>query len=188
MVLDLSRNKLSGKIPSQLGKQFVFLDLSANPGLCSDKPSLGFNSCRSSKNLAKHVAMIASIAVILLILLVLMTRYVVYYRRKKYGLDTKWNFTAFQNLNFTESTVLPHLTENNVIGHGGSGMVYRVPVNRSGDFVAVKKISSKKDLDQRLEKEFLAEVEILSMIRHSNIVKFMVAKVARRSLVGRPGS
>ncbi|MFS7944980.1 putative protein kinase RLK-Pelle-LRR-XI-1 family [Helianthus anomalus] len=174
MVLDLSRNKLSGKIPSQLGKQFVFLDLSANPGLCSDKPSLGFNSCRSSNNLAKYVAMIASIAVMLLILSVLMTRYViVYYGRKKHGLDKKWNFTAFQNLNFTESTVLPHLTENNVIGHGGSGMVYRVPVNRSGDFVAVKKISSKKDLDQRLEKEFLAEVEILSMIRHSNIVKLM---------------
>ncbi|KAJ0780620.1 putative transferase, protein kinase RLK-Pelle-LRR-XI-1 family [Helianthus annuus] len=174
MVLDLSRNKLSGEIPSQLGKQFVFLDLSANPGLCSDKPSLGFNSCRSSKNLAKYVAMIASIAVILLILSVLMTRYViVYYRRKKHGLDTKWNFTAFQNLNFTESTVLPHLTENNVIGYGGSGMVYRVPVNRSGDFVAVKKISSKKDLDQRLEKEFLAEVKILSMVRHSNIVKLM---------------
>ncbi|KAJ0915818.1 putative protein kinase RLK-Pelle-LRR-XI-1 family [Helianthus annuus] len=177
-VLDLSRNKLSGKIPSKLvvgQSDFRDVSLSGNPGLCSDKPSSGFNSCRSGKNpSAKFVAMIASIAVILLVLSVLMTRYaIVYYRRKKYGLDIKWNFTAFQKLNFTESTVLPRLTENNVIGHGGSGMVYRVPVNRSGDFVAVKKISSKKYLDQRLEKEFLAEVEILSMIRHSNIVKLM---------------
>ncbi|KAJ0780618.1 putative protein kinase RLK-Pelle-LRR-XI-1 family [Helianthus annuus] len=176
-VLDLSRNKLSGIIPSQLDGPFVFryLSLSGNPGLCSDKPSSRFHSCRSGENpSAKFVAMIASIAVILLVLSVLMTRYaIVYYRRKKYGLHTKWNFTAFQKLNFTESTVLPRLTENNVIGHGGSGMVYRVPVNRSGDFVAVKKISSKKDLDQRLEKEFLAEIEILSMIRHSNVVKLM---------------
>ncbi|KAM0026221.1 putative transferase, protein kinase RLK-Pelle-LRR-XI-1 family [Helianthus debilis subsp. tardiflorus] len=176
-VLDLSRNKLSGIIPSQLDGPFVFryLSLSGNPGLCSDKPSSRFHSCRSGKNpSAKFVAMIASIAVILLVLSVLMTRYAfVYYRRKKYGLHTKWNFTAFQKLNFTESKVLPRLTENNVIGHGGSGMVYRVPVNRSGDFVAVKKISSKKDLDQRLEKEFLAEIEILSRIRHSNVVKLM---------------
>ncbi|KAJ0560868.1 putative protein kinase RLK-Pelle-LRR-XI-1 family [Helianthus annuus] len=201
-VMDLSRNKLSGQIPSQLGRQLVFLNLSDNnlngiipsqlnngafdksflnnPGLCSDNPSLGIRSCSSrsktgsSKNSVKFVAMIASIAVILLIMSVLITRYViVYYQRKKYGLDTKWNFTAFQKLNFTESTILPRLTENNVIGRGGSGTVYRVPVNRSGDFVAVKKISSKKDLDQRLEKEFLAEVEILSMIRHSNIVKLM---------------
>ncbi|KAM0026227.1 putative protein kinase RLK-Pelle-LRR-XI-1 family [Helianthus debilis subsp. tardiflorus] len=201
-VMDLSGNKLSGQIPSQLGRQLVFLDLSDNnlngiipsqlnngafdksflnnPGLCSDNLSLGIRSCSSrsktgsSKNSVKFVAMIASIAVILLIMSVLMTRYViVYYWRKKYGLHTKWNFTAFQKLNFTESTILPRLTENNVIGHGGSGMVYRVPVNRSGDFVAVKKISSKKGLDQRLEKEFLAEVEILSTIRHSNIVKLM---------------
>ncbi|KAJ0915814.1 putative protein kinase RLK-Pelle-LRR-XI-1 family [Helianthus annuus] len=180
--LNLSRNQLTGRIPAGLGFLYALevLDLSrnklsGNPGLCSDEPSSGFNSCRSGKNpSAKFVAMIASIAVILLVLSVLMTRYaIVYYQRKKYGLHTKWNFTAFQKLNFTESKVLPHLTENKVIGHGGYGMVYRVPVNRSGDFVAVKKISGKKDLDQRLEKEFLAEIEILSMIRHSNVVKLM---------------
>ncbi|KAI7754623.1 hypothetical protein M8C21_006675, partial [Ambrosia artemisiifolia] len=87
--------------------------------------------------------------------------------------DLKWKFTSFQRLDFTESTILPRLTENNVIGHGGSGKVYRIPINGSGKFVAVKKISSKKDLDQRLEKEFLTEVEILSAIRHSNIVKLL---------------
>ncbi|KAK1434731.1 hypothetical protein QVD17_00481 [Tagetes erecta] len=201
--LDLSRNKISGQIPSQLGRRLAFLDLSANnlngvipsqlnngafdksfldnPGLCSDNPSLELDSCSSrsktrssSKMSAKVVVIIASIAMVLLILVVLLTRYViVLYRRRKYGLNSKWKFTPFQKLNFTESTILPRLTEKNLIGHGGSGKVYRVVVNRSGDFVAVKKISGKKDLDQRLEKEFLAEVEILSMIRHSNIVKLM---------------
>ncbi|KAI3694774.1 hypothetical protein L1987_77754 [Smallanthus sonchifolius] len=202
-VLDLSRNNLCGQIPSQLGRRLVLLDLSNNdltgiipsqlnngafdrsflnnPGLCSDKPSLGLKSCSSRSKIrpsieisARFVTIIASIAVILLLLAVLMTRYaIVLHRRRKYGLDSNWKFTSFQNLNFTESTILPRLTENNVIGHGGSGKVYRIAVNRSGDFVAVKKISSKKELDQRLEKEFLAEVEILSMIRHSNIVKLM---------------
>ncbi|GJU65864.1 receptor-like protein kinase HSL1 [Tanacetum coccineum] len=202
-VLDLSRNNFSGQIPSQLGQQLVILDLSENklngripsqldngafdssflnnPGLCSNNPSMGLGSCNSgsksepsSKISAKFVAIIASIAVIMFLLAVLMTGYVVVlYRRRKYELDSNWKFTSFQKLNFTESTILPRLTENNMIGHGGSGKVYRVPVNRSGDVVAVKKISSKKDLDLRLEKEFLAEVEILSMIRHSNIVKLM---------------
>ncbi|KAK1434730.1 hypothetical protein QVD17_00480 [Tagetes erecta] len=202
-VLDLSRNNLSGQIPSQLGARLVLLDLSSNdltgiipsqlnngafdrsflnnPGLCSDNPLLGLKSCSSrsktrlyGKISAKFVAIIASIAVILLLLAVLITRYIiVVYQRRKYGLESKWKFTSYQKLNFTESTILPRLTENNEIGHGGSGKVYRIAVNRSGDFVAVKKISSKKDIDQRLEKEFLAEVEILSMIRHSNIVKLM---------------
>ncbi|KAD5317717.1 hypothetical protein R6Q59_033047 [Mikania micrantha] len=201
-VLDLSRNHLSGQIPSQLGKRLVLLDLSANdltgaipsqlnngafdrsflnnPGLCSDNPSLGLSSCSSrfktrpsSKISTKLVAVIASTAVILLLLVVLMSRYVVLQRRRKYGLDAEWKLTPFQKLNFTETTILTRLTESNVIGHGGSGKVYRIEVNRSGDFVAVKKISSKKDLDQRLEKEFLAEVEILSKIRHLNIVKLM---------------
>nr|GEX47759.1 receptor-like protein kinase 5 [Tanacetum cinerariifolium] len=202
-VLDLSRNYLSGQIPSQLGRQLVSLDLSGNnltgilpnqldngafdksflnnPGLCSNNPSIGLSSCISRSNSdpsrkisAKFVAIIASIAVIMVLLALLMTGYViVLYRRKKYDLDMNWKFTSFQKLSFTESTILPRLTENNVIGHGGSGKVYRVPVNRSGDVVAVKKISSKKDLDPRHEKQFLAEVQILSTIRHSNIVKLM---------------
>ncbi|KAI7741986.1 hypothetical protein M8C21_001345, partial [Ambrosia artemisiifolia] len=94
-------------------------------------------------------------------------------RNRRRNSDLKWKFTSFQRLDFTESTILPQLTENNVIGHGGSGKVYRIPINGFGKFVAVKKISSKKDLDQRLEKEFLTEVEILSAIRHSNIVKLL---------------
>ncbi|KAF5759307.1 putative protein kinase RLK-Pelle-LRR-XI-1 family [Helianthus annuus] len=199
--LDLSRNKFSGHIPSQLGRSLVSLDLSTNnltgtipsrldngafdrsflnnPGLCSNNPLLGLRSCsspsetRSSRKIsAKFVAIIASIAAVLLLLALLVTGYViVQYRRR--NSDLRWKFTSFQKLDFTESTILPRLIENNVIGYGGSGKVYRIPVNRSGEFVAVKKLSIKNDLDQRLEKEFLSEVEILSAIRHSNIVKLL---------------
>ncbi|XP_023756733.1 receptor-like protein kinase HSL1 [Lactuca sativa] len=202
-VLDLSKNNLSGQIPAQLGRQLVSLDLSGNnlagnipgqldngafeksfqgnPGLCSNNPLLGLNSCSSrsqpgpsSKISSKTVAIIGSIAAILFLLAVIMTGYViVLYRRRKHGFNSNWKFTSFQKLTFTESTILPRLNDNYMIGQGGSGKVYKVPVNRSGDVVAVKKISTKKDLDLRLEKEFLAEVEILSMIRHSNIVKLM---------------
>ncbi|XP_021800212.1 tyrosine-sulfated glycopeptide receptor 1-like [Prunus avium] len=60
-----------------------------------------------------------------------------------------------------------------MIGSGRSRKVYRVPVNRTCDVIAVKKIWKDKNLEEKLEKEFLAEVKILSSIRHANIVKLM---------------
>jgi serine/threonine protein kinase len=65
------------------------------------------------------------------------------------------------------------LTENNLIGSGGSGKVYRVAINRAGDYVAVKRIWNNEKMDHNLEKEFLAEVQILGTIRHANIVKLL---------------
>ncbi|XP_073262259.1 uncharacterized protein [Populus alba] len=64
------------------------------------------------------------------------------------------------------------LKESNLIGSGGSGKVYRVAANGFGD-VAVKRISNNRNSDQKLEKEFLAEIEILGTIRHLNIVKLL---------------
>ncbi|KAJ4870692.1 Protein kinase family protein with leucine-rich repeat domain [Raphanus sativus] len=63
--------------------------------------------------------------------------------------------------------------EHNVIGSGGSGKIYKIFIEGTGEYVAVKKIWNKKKLDKNLEKEFLAEVEILGTIRHANIVKLL---------------
>ncbi|KAE9445370.1 hypothetical protein C3L33_22730, partial [Rhododendron williamsianum] len=75
--------------------------------------------------------------------------------------------------NFTKANILAGLTENNLIGSGGSGKIYRVAVNNSGDYVAVKKIWTNGKLDNKLEKEFSAEVDTLGTIRHCNIVKLL---------------
>ncbi|KAK1551373.1 hypothetical protein Q3G72_034541 [Acer saccharum] len=80
---------------------------------------------------------------------------------------------ALIRLNFTESDILPKLTESNAIGSGGSGKVYRIHINHSGGVVAVKKIWNNRKLDQKHEKEFLSEVQILSRVRHVNIVKLL---------------
>jgi serine/threonine protein kinase len=65
------------------------------------------------------------------------------------------------------------MSEHNIIGSGGFGSVYRVAVDGLG-YVAVKKIKgNSKKLDQKLVDSFLAEVEILSNIRHNNIVKLL---------------
>lgn len=96
------------------------------------------------------------------------------WRKKRHeNQDPEWMFISSQRLGFTESDILVNLTEENLIGSGGSGKVYRVGVNPNGNFVAVKRIWNKRNLELGLEKQFLAEVEVLSSIRHSNIVKFL---------------
>jgi hypothetical protein len=95
------------------------------------------------------------------------------YRNREQVLDLIWELTSFQRLNFTESDILSRLIDNNVIGSFESGKVYRVAINPSVEIVAVKKIWNKKKVEEKLEKEFLAEVKIPSSIRHSNIVKLL---------------
>ncbi|KAK2630909.1 hypothetical protein EUGRSUZ_L03727 [Eucalyptus grandis] len=68
-----------------------------------------------------------------------------------------------------ESNILSRLEEHNVIGSGGSGKVYRIIVDPSGDAVAVKRILNNQKLKEKLEKQFAAELEILGNIKHRHI-------------------
>ncbi|KAI3792731.1 hypothetical protein L2E82_06619 [Cichorium intybus] len=81
--------------------------------------------------------------------------------------------TSFHILHFTESNILSSLTDNNLIGSGGSGKVYQIEIGRRGEYVAVKRIWNPKKLNDTLEKEFLSEIHILGSIRHSNIIKLL---------------
>ncbi|KAH6835795.1 hypothetical protein C2S53_006550 [Perilla frutescens var. hirtella] len=85
--------------------------------------------------------------------------------------EQKWKMIAFQRLHFNETDILSGLTDENLIGNGGSGKVYRVFINQASTAVAVKSISNTRKSDHRLTKEFLAEVQTLGTIRHYNIVK-----------------
>lgn len=97
-----------------------------------------------------------------------------YCKRSPPSLDSTWELTAFQKLNFTTRRILSGLKDKtNKIGDGGSGEVYRVDLTGNGDFVAVKCIRNNRKLEQELEKEFQAEVMTLSNIKHSNIVKLI---------------
>lgn len=202
-VLDLSNNQLSGPIPQDIGdiggSRFSFLNFSSNQltgrlpaglensvydesflnntGLCTSKSGDCNIELRGSKGLSTPLlAMILTLsAAVLLSFGIFAFLAVRDYRRRKHGEDlSSYKLTSFQRVDFTESKILSNLTENNLIGSGGSGMVYRVDINhRSSKYVAVKKIWSKGRLEQKLEKEFLSEVEILGTIRHSNIVKLL---------------
>jgi len=74
-------------------------------------------------------------------------------------------------VDFTESDILSKLREENVIGSGGSGKVYRVHLG--GAVVAVKKLWSRGKAEEKLDKEFDSEVRILGDIRHNNIVSLL---------------
>jgi serine/threonine protein kinase len=88
-----------------------------------------------------------------------------------------WRITPFQALNFEVAAIPQGLTEENLVGSGGSGHVYRVTYtnryNSSTGVVAVKQIRSFGSLDEKLEREFESEARILCNIRHNNIVKLL---------------
>jgi hypothetical protein len=87
-----------------------------------------------------------------------------------------WRITAFQALNFEAADILRGLREENLVGSGGSGHVYRVPYKSRHDrrvvgVVAVKQIpvfgtTSPDEL-------FESEARILCSVRHNNIVKLL---------------
>ncbi|XVF89147.1 hypothetical protein PTKIN_Ptkin19aG0106900 [Pterospermum kingtungense] len=177
--LNLSSNQLVGRIPNQLDKfAYSFMN---NAGLCVDDHIVNLPNCNSKLHKSKRLsseslAWIIPLAVFVSLVILLLTLFLVkgYKRKNPAQHQQTWKLTSFQRLDFTMENIVSNLTEYNLIGSGGSGKVYRIVINQeSGESVAVKKIWNSKKMDHKLEKEFVAEVETLSNIRHSNIVKLM---------------
>ncbi|CAN7101537.1 unnamed protein product [Brassica rapa subsp. narinosa] len=179
--LNLSSNMLTGEVPDQLDNLAYETSFLNNTNLCADTPVVKLQDCRKvlrrSKQLpGKIIAMILVIAVLLLAVTLVVTFFVVRDHTRKprgsRGLET-WKLTSFHRVDFAEHDIVSNLMEHNVIGSGGSGKVYKIHIGSSGENVAVKRIWDNKKLDKNLEKEFIAEVEILGTIRHVNIVKLL---------------
>nr|GLL22038.1 systemin receptor SR160-like [Ipomoea trifida] len=92
--------------------------------------------------------------------------------RRKQNDGEEWSMVSFQRLEFNKCEIFGGLKDENLIGNGGSGKVYRV-ITKKGQRVAVKSIRHERKQNHILEKQFLAEVEILGGIRHNNIVKLL---------------
>ncbi|KAK3435836.1 hypothetical protein EUGRSUZ_C00563 [Eucalyptus grandis] len=174
--LNLSSNRLSGPIPAILENAAYDVSFLNNLGLCASNSFMRINVCstqsrRSSKtNLTLIVILAIAAAMCVLLVVLFMIRAS---RKNRDWFDSTPKLTPFQSLNFTESNILSGLKEPNVIGSGGSGKVYRIVVNPSGHTVAVKRILNNRKLDEKLEKQFVAEVEILGNIKHLHIVKLL---------------
>ncbi|KAK4274237.1 hypothetical protein QN277_017492 [Acacia crassicarpa] len=201
--LDLSKNDISGEIPPQLGNmRLIFLNLSSNnlsgsipdvfnnlaydtsflnnPNLCAYNPNIKLPKCLTkTPRYPNKSSKLLVLILVLTIIVLLATASLAFYKFKyisgknsRRNLST-WKLTSFQRLDFSEWNLFSNLTDDNLIGSGGFGKVYRVPSNRPGEYVAVKRIWNSKRLDDNLERDFMSEAEILGTIRHSNIVKLL---------------
>ena len=176
--LNVSSNYLTGRVPIEFENSAFETSFLNNSGLCSNTASLNLRSCNhspqsESKDSSWSVALIISLVVVACFLALLALFLIIRFcRKRKSRLDKSWKITSFQRLCFNESNIVLSLTENNVIGSGGYGAVYRAAVDGLG-YVAVKKIWENKKLDKKLESSFHTEVNILGRIRHRNIVKML---------------
>ncbi|XP_021739110.1 receptor-like protein kinase HSL1 [Chenopodium quinoa] len=178
--LDFSSNKLTGDIPVGLDNR-AYEDSFLNTHLCSNTGFLDLPKCskhqRKPNLSSKYLVLIIVLAMVALLATLYYTVFIIKeirQRKNKEELDrSTWKLTSFHRLQFTEEKIIASLTEKHVIGSGGSGTVYWIPVNQSGDAVAVKRIWSNKKMSNNLDKEFLAEVQVLGTIRHTNIVKLL---------------
>ncbi|KAK2367342.1 receptor protein kinase HSL1 [Trifolium repens] len=176
--LNLSSNYLIGRIPGEFQNQGFATSFLANSGLCADTPILNITLCNSgiqsgNKGSSWSIGLIIGLVVVAILLAFLASFLIVKaFKKRNQGLDNSWKLVSFQRLSFNESNIVSSMTEQNIIGRGGYGTVYRVDVAGLG-YVAVKKIWNNKKLDEKLKSSFRAEVKILSNIRHNNIVRLL---------------
>ncbi|GKU90124.1 hypothetical protein SLEP1_g4164 [Rubroshorea leprosula] len=174
--LDLSDNDFSGGIPT--GGQFLVFNASSfagNPNLCpwhrESCASLANRAGASGHHAKRFTASKLIITVITLVTALLLIIVTVYrMRKKRLQKSLAWKLTAFQRLDFKAEDVLECLKEENIIGKGGAGTVYRGSMPDGID-VAIKRLVGCGS--GRNDHGFSAEIQTLGRIRHRNIVKLL---------------
>ncbi|XP_019153206.1 PREDICTED: receptor-like protein kinase HAIKU2 [Ipomoea nil] len=191
-LVDFSNNQLSGPIPDSLSVEAYNGSFTGNPRLCSQKIK-NFKKCsrESSNSPAIHTLLLCLLSVSVALLASLAC---FFYLKKNGGRNDdherslkehSWAVKSFRALTFTEDEILDAIKEENLVGEGGSGSVYRV-VLQNGTELAAKHIWNSGTTAVRRRslattpmlgkrgvksKQFEAEVQTLSSIRHVNVVK-----------------
>ncbi|BAF30367.1 receptor protein-tyrosine kinase CEPR1 [Oryza sativa Japonica Group] len=195
--LDFSNNNLSGPVPLQLIREGLLESVAGNPGLCVafrlnlTDPALPLcpkPARLRMRGLAGSVWVVAVCALVCVVAtLALARRWVLRARQdgEHDGLPTSpassssYDVTSFHKLSFDQHEIVEALIDKNIVGHGGSGTVYKIELS-NGELVAVKKLWVSRRSKQEhghgggggcLDRELRTEVETLGSIRHKNIVK-----------------
>ncbi|KAJ7544589.1 hypothetical protein O6H91_09G084200 [Diphasiastrum complanatum] len=176
---DVSYNDLNGSVPSKLLSTLSVTDFEGNPNLCGEGLP---RSCATSNSTAwkeEHGSHLVWIVVgVIALSTLLIIALIVVHRSYRVQLEQRplWEIKSFQlKLGFSEESVANNLKEENIIGRGGSGKVYKVNLNLDGEgAVAVKKLcSSQLKRGSQAKHEMEVEIETLSRIRHRNIVRLL---------------
>ncbi|CAN6983039.1 unnamed protein product [Brassica oleracea var. botrytis] len=174
--LDFSYNNLSGLVPGT--GQFSYFNYTSflgNPDLCG--PYLG--PCKDGGAHQSHSKGPLSASMKLLLVLGLLVCSIAFAvaaiikarSLKKASESRAWKLTAFQRLDFTCDDVLDSLKEDNIIGKGGAGIVYKGAMP-NGDQVAVKRLAAMSRGSSH-DHGFNAEIQTLGRIRHRHIVRLL---------------
>nr|GMD62716.1 systemin receptor SR160-like [Ipomoea batatas] len=185
LIIDICSNNLSGRIPYQQLKESFEDSCFDGANLCSDVKENGacstdwcsdYIACSSkhsskSKKKSNYIIITCGAIAGMLGILILVFRPRVGRRKESDG--EEWSMISFQRLKFNKWDILGGLIDENLIGNGGSGKVYRV-ITKKGHKVAVKSIKhEQKERQGLMEKQFLAELKILGGIWHNNIVQLL---------------
>ncbi|KAF9608543.1 hypothetical protein IFM89_009909 [Coptis chinensis] len=183
--IDLSGNQLRGRIPSNLAMTGGDQAFSNNDGLCVDKNLRDHVNSRLTVCSGKHshksafdnklllfgVICLSLIAIMACLLLVSYKNFKYSESHKQDDLeedvekDPYWKLEAFHQMELDADEIC-NLEDENLIGSGSTGKVYRLNLKKNVGTVAVKQLWKGKEV--RL---LTAEMEILGTLRHRNILK-----------------
>lgn len=190
-ILNVSRNKFSGEIPNKLGhmKSLTVLDLSynqlsgivpidgqlkdfsdvifaGNPNLCL--PQIEHCSSISRSRNKSHSITTSKVMIMVIVMITMVSLFIVTFvkiKNKRFERSKVWKLTTFQRLDLKVEDVLECLKDENIIGKGGAGIVYRGSMANGVD-VAIKRLMGRNH-------GFDAEIQTLGKIRHRNIVRLL---------------
>lgn len=187
--IDLSNNQLSGTVPSDLlavagdraflGNQGLCIDeekstgqlINTDLGLCHGKR--GHNNFIKSKLVMLCIILFALVIILGGLLLVSYRSF----KQDEVDMDNRvdvekekssnWKLESFQQVEFDVDEIRS-VNEDNLIGSGSSGKVYRLDLKKGCGTVAVKHLWKGNGV-----KLMAAEIDILGKIRHRNILKLL---------------
>ncbi|PIN01667.1 Serine/threonine protein kinase [Handroanthus impetiginosus] len=166
---NVSYNKLEGKIPTGgIFVNFTAESFLKNDGLCGET-RLKVPHCRKDVNVVSLIKYIVPSCVLVLVVVVLIL--VLMRRRKRtkqlpndeISLLNPWRGSSYMELARTTND----FSESNKVGSGGTGSVF-VGTLSDGLLVAIKVFNLQSE---KISRSFDLEVEVLSAIRHRNLVK-----------------
>ncbi|CAM8936024.1 unnamed protein product [Rhodiola kirilowii] len=173
--INLTNNRLSGPIPPQFVKEGLLDIFSGNAGLCvsvnlrvsdSNFPPCSVN--HSKKKVTNTWSIVLTLMVIVVVVALLLPHCYLFGVHS----SVRYEVRSFCRNSLDPLQLLEGIQEANIIGHGGSGTVYKVIMNNKKT-VAIKKLNQ-HSLDFGFtgwQKETKAEVMTLGGIRHINIIK-----------------
>ncbi|XP_021740016.1 leucine-rich repeat receptor-like serine/threonine-protein kinase BAM1 [Chenopodium quinoa] len=176
--VDFSFNNFTGVVP-ETGQfsYFNYTSFLGNPDLCGpylgpcENGVVGSSHQGHGKGLSASLKLLLVIGLLLCSIIFAIAAIIKARSLKKASESRAWKLTAFQRLDFTADDVLDCLKEDNIIGKGGAGIVYKGNMP-NGDQVAVKRLPAMSRGSSH-DHGFNAEIQTLGKIRHRHIVRLL---------------